>query len=149
MPQLQQTSKTAAAVLPNTAPVVVDEKERRLALLKRVRTLRESILTNRGEVKGKKPNKDYVWVNTRADRRTYFEGLGYQVCRDPDIQTRWKKEDGTHQRGDLILYECDRELREAIRLDAEMRSLEAIEGPQQSFEAFAERSAVPLHHPKV
>ncbi len=115
-------------------------------LLKKVRILRSD--ASRGlEVKGSDPNKSYTWVNVHPSRRVFFEGQGFTVCRDPKVVTSWRREDGTHIRGDLILYECDKEWKEALTAFDDLSAIEAMEGSQETFLAFAEQNKVPAQIP--
>jgi hypothetical protein len=104
-------------------------------------------MINKGEVKDGNPNKVYIWVNQKEDRRTFFEGLGYQLCTDPNVKTRWRKEDGTHRRGDLILYEIDRELHEIMQLDSQIRAVEQMASSKDSFLEFATGANVRVFQP--
>lgn len=115
--------------------------ERKKALLAKVKVARERLLFA-GEVNNPNPNKVYIWVNTSSDRQVTFQGMGYTICKDPNITTRWRQEDGTHRRGDLILYEIDRDLDEAIKLDGEMRAVENQDA-EQLFLDFARQNRVP------
>lgn len=123
------------------------EMERKKALLAKVKTIRERLAANRGMVDGMKPNKVYVWVNINDNRQIHFQGLGYEVCRDQEVKSHWKQEDGTHKRGDLILYECDKDLHEAIEYDSQIRAVESIEGAKQEFKETAARAGVPTFIP--
>lgn len=113
--------------------------ERRKELLAKVRQIRAHALTDRGKVLNGKPDKAYIWSNIAEHTLVEFQGLGYQICKDPDVKTAWKKEDGTHVRGDLILMEVDRDLYDAIKADDELRALEAIEAPKNAFAATVAR----------
>lgn len=112
-----------------------------MELLSKVRVIRDK-LHFRGAIGGGNSNKVYVWVATDNVTRTTFEGLGYVVCKDPNVTSRWVRQDGTHQRGDLILYEVDKDLYEAIKLEAEMRALEATEA-EDLFISFAQQNRIP------
>lgn len=123
------------------------EMARKRELLARVRVTRESMLRTFAEVQGKKPDRDYIWVNVNEHRRTTFEGMGYTVCKDPDIKSQWKREDGTHVRGDLILYHVPKELREAWHTEGQLRAIEDQEGAPAVFEDYAARAGVPTYRP--
>jgi hypothetical protein len=123
------------------------EMKRKQALLAKVRTLREKLHTNIGDVEGKDPAKHYVWVNINDNRQITFQSLGYEVCRDPNIKSPWKKSDGTYVRGDLILYQIDKDLHEALELDSQLRALESVDGASEGFKAVAEREGVPVYEP--
>ncbi len=128
------------------------ELRRKRELLAKIKVIRERINNNRGMVTGD-PAKTYIWVNRDEHRRNYFEGLGYVMCREKDItkpvvKSAWMREDGTHVRGDLILYEIDKDVAEALHMEEAMRALEAIEGPPVEFANFAERHGVPVYEPK-
>ena len=113
-------------------------------LLKRVKILRERAATSQGEVRNGKLDKVYVWVHKSDQRLVYFEGFGYQICRDPSVQTNWRKEDGTHVWGDAILLEIDKDFHEALKLESQARSVEALEGTRESFIAFAQTNGIPV-----
>lgn len=103
------------------------KKARLEVLLRQVRLRREHALTNRGRISNGKPNKDYVWVNINEHRQIEFRSQGYELCRDPDVKSDWQTQEGHHQRGDLVLYEIDKELREAMKIDQEIRAYESVE----------------------
>lgn len=135
-------------------PPVVDKtnEERKADLeakLRKVRLLREKLVLTRGEVKGGDPAKQYCWVNLHESRRTYYEGMGWVLCKDPKVQSQWKREDGTHQRGDLILYEISRDMKEVIDLDGELRAVEALQSSKDEFLGFAATNRVPAQLQEV
>ena len=143
-PSIAQRLAAAVAPPPQSDPLPHEiEMKRRIDLLKRVRVLKDKA-RNRLEVQGGDSSKIYVWVHNSEVRRQYFESLDYKVCRDPNVNTRWKREDGTHTCGDLILFEIDKELHEASELESLYRAMEAIEGSQSEFLAFAERNRIPV-----
>lgn len=134
------------------------ELQRKRALLAKVRTMREGWITNKGKIDSKDPKKEYVWVNMHEERRSWYEGMEYIVVKskvettaDGKIKvlagpvTQWVRADGTHRRGDLILYEIDRELKEALEIDGDLRAVEQMESAKEGFKAFAERENVPYH----
>jgi hypothetical protein len=120
------------------------ELARKAQLLQQVRESRVSLLANMGEVRGRDPEKHYGWVNVHESRVTYYQGMGYVVCRDPKIQTQWVQADGSHRRGDLLLMECPRDLKEAWNYDAELRAIEDVENATHTFKTFAGRNGVPV-----
>ena len=150
MPEL--TSKGVVTPKVAAAPPQVEERpeeieqRRKMELLKRVRINREALRQQRW-VKGD-PSKNYIWVNIDPVRQTYYQTLEYVLCKDPAVQTAWKQPDGTHRCGDLILYEISKELSEAYQMDASLQALEAQEGSQESFLAFAAKSSIPVHEHK-
>lgn len=117
------------------------ERQRKLDLLAKVRVSRDR-LRFRGAVEDIDPNKVYVWLSNDENTRTRFEGLGYVLCKSPTIKTAWRKEDNTHRRGDLILYEVDKDLYEAIKLDGELRALEG-QAAEELFLNFADSNRIP------
>ena len=123
------------------------EMQRKKELLARVRERRARLLVNKGRVEGGDPKKVYVWINQRDERRTYFEGLGYTLCKDPHVKTQWGREDGTHHRGDLILYEIDRDTHEALKLDSQIRAVEQMASSRESFREFAAGSGIKTFSP--
>jgi len=124
----------------------ITELKRKKALLEKVRTLREGALFNKGAVEGD-PNKQYCWVNTKEDRRVSYEAAGWVITKDPNVKTRWRQEDGTHKRADLILYEMDKELYEATVAYNSLRGIEAVEGSEDMFLAALDRDKVPVYRP--
>lgn len=125
------------------------ELDRKKALLARVRLLRESAIFQRGSLQSRNPLKEYCWVNIRPDRRVTFEGLGWQLCKDPLVTTSWRQDDNTHVRGDLILYDIDKDLYEAMEAYNVLRGLEASEGVEHSFLSALQREHVPAYKPKL
>lgn len=116
--------------------------ERRQRLLAKVQPFLEKA-RNLRRIEGGKPNKDYVWISTAPQRRQIFEAMGFTACRDPEVKTAWKQEDGNHVCGDAILYEVDTELREAYHFASELRAVQAMEGGQDEFLEFADKHRVP------
>lgn len=123
------------------------ELERKKALLARVRTTREHALANRGTVTGLPSGKHAVWVNINEHRQIEFSAAGYELCKLPEVKSAWKKADGTHQRGDLILYIIDKELHEALKIDDELRALEAIAAPKHALQTAAGRLGGAAYEP--
>lgn len=125
------------------------EKEmlRKQELLKKVRIVRERLAQNRGMVDGMNPSKAYVWVNISDNRQIEYQSTGYELCRDPNIKSKWKQADNTHKRGDAILYEIDKDLHEALDMDAQLRAVEGVEGAREGFKAVAFQNGVPIYEP--
>lgn len=151
---LQQRPRSSAniiadrmAKLPERDPAEV-ELERKVALLQRARVVRENARAMRGSIQGMKPDLVYIWVNIREERQIYFQNLGYELCKDPEVVSKWKRDDGAHRRGDLILYQVPKDLHEALKLDSEIRAIEDMENSKDGFLAFAERLSIPTYHPE-
>lgn len=125
-----------------------EELRRKEALLGKVKLIRERLAQNQGWVEGMKPDKVYVWVHMSDNRQIHFQSMGYELCKDPAVQSKWKRADGTHTRGDVILYECDKDLHEAISMEAELRAVEAVEGAKEGFRSVAARAGVPVFEPR-
>lgn len=125
-----------------------EKRDRMAVLLAQVRMTREHALRNRGRVGNSKANRHYSWVNIDQHRQIEFQSQGYVICKDPDIKTDWRKEDGTHQRGDLILYEIDKELHEALKLDDELRAYEAVAAPKHVLHTQVERAGAAVYEPQ-
>ena len=124
------------------------EMDRKRALLSKVKAIREN-RKNKGAVLAGDPAKEYCWVNTKDDRRISYEAEGWVVVKDPAVRTNWKQEDGTHKRADLILYEIDKELYEAMVAYNQLRGIEAVEQNDDTFLAFLERNNVPGYKPRA
>ena len=142
MPLDVKPSVKTSSVQVSPAQSEAAKKQSLVEKLAKVRVLREKMLMNRGEVKGK-PDKMYCWVNVHESRRQWYEGLGWELCKDPSVHTEFKKEDGTHVRGDLILYQIDKETYELLNLDSELRGIEGIQGSKDEFLSFAESNRIP------
>lgn len=125
------------------------EMDRKRALLQKVKSLRQGTLMQMGALQQGNSNKEYCWVNVRDDRRVSFEATGWNLCKDPAVVTRWKQEDGTHRRADLILYEIDRDLYEATMAYNQLRGIESVEGSEEMFIASLDRDRVPVYKPQV
>lgn len=149
MPIVQQPTSGNNAPLPHEI-----ERQRKIELLKKVKSIREGIMLNRGAVMKGDLSKDYMWVNVRDDRRIFFEQLGFELVKvdpkAPTVVTQWKpKEDGTIVRGDLILYQIDKEMLEAIQIYNESRGLELTENSGEDFETMLGRFGVPSYRPRA
>lgn len=145
----QPAAKTTTLPAPEAPLPHEVELQKKLELLGKVRATRSKMLQNASSIEGKDPALAYAWVNINESRRNYFEALGWQLCSDPKIKTPWRREDGTHRRGDLILYQIPKDLHEAIELEASLRAIEDIETSQEGFKEFAGRSGVPVYDPGI
>lgn len=142
----EQVNKEPKMSVDNQEELLELEQQRKMELLRKVRTLRERAILDRGQISGGKPDKDYIWVCTDERSQAEFQGLDYKVCTDPSVKSKYRQEDGTHRRGDLILYEVDKELREAYHFDSAFRSIEQLEASFKAvtFRQFAEGAGVPV-----
>ncbi len=105
---------------------------RKKELLSKVQAGRQKIdRTQFGAVTAGDPAMHYSWVNQRPESMVIFEGLGYEVCRDPKVETRFKRGDGTHVRGDLILMQVSKEVYEQIQAEDDYRAIEALQDPHE------------------
>ena len=120
------------------------ERKRKEELLSKVRTRLDLGAVNKSKVTEGDPNMSYIWVNKNEDRQITFQGLGYSVCKDPKVMTSFKRPDGTHTRGDLILYEIPKEEREALENLAAVNAIEGLDSPKEMFQNFAEANNVPV-----
>lgn len=121
-------------------------QERMLRLLAKVKVVRERMLFQMGEVRNGTPGFTYIWVTNDNQLRVRFHTMGYeQVTKgtDPDVVTDWKREDGTHLRGDVLLYRIPTDYHDAIKLEAQIRSKEALETTKDTFLGFAAREHIP------
>lgn len=150
-PKINAVVNSIQAKERNQAPLEPHEEElrRKMDLLSRVRVNRERLVSDRGKVLNPKPGKHYVWVNSHVDRQTEYASLGYDLCRDPEIKTRAGQisEDGSHRRGDLVLYEIPTDLHEAMYLDNVIRGIELIEAPKEEFRNELRRSGTSYYDP--
>lgn len=133
-----------------SAPPAGETKEQRLKrLISKARTYRDSSLRNRGAVDGR-PDKVYCWVNKREERQLFYESMGWELVKnDPLVKSQHKKEDGTHQRADLILYQIDRDLFEGMEADRQLAAIESMQSAETSFESAAERAGAPTYKPRL
>jgi hypothetical protein len=137
----------------DTRPAHEIEAERRLELLRKVKIIREGFM-RRGELLKGDPAKEYCWVNVREERQIFYRQLGWAPVKvnpnAPHVVSSWPPNaEGNIVRGDVILYEIDKELAEAHQIYSVARGLELTERPGQDFEAAMERLAVPLFRPKA
>lgn len=121
---------------------------RKKRLLEKVKIIRDAVLLNRGEVRGK-DDMAYMWVNIREERQIYFKSLGWQLCKDPDVWSNFRRDDGTHSRGDLILYEIDKETAEALQLYDVIRGIEMVDGHSENFMTTLAKAGAPVYHPPI
>lgn len=124
----------------------------KMELLQKVRILREGLLLHRGKIDEGDPSKEYCWVNHRDDRQYYFQAAGWVLVTNdtgPNVRTKWRKPDGTHVRGDVILYQIDKEMFEAMQLLSVLEGQDRIAGVKDSFMTTLEKDGVPLYEPRV
>jgi hypothetical protein len=95
-------------------------------------------------VKGKKPDKHYLWVNSKSRSVELYKEMGFRVCKDPDIVV-WQsggldavKPDGSKVIGDVILMEIPRERWEWLVEFREERRREASRAAARAKETFHE-----------
>lgn len=138
-PKPQAASAPAEALLPHET-----EQARKLALLSQVRSTRASMLAQLAQIEGMKPDKAYIWANIHETRVNRFRSMGYEICKDPDVKSQWRKDDYTHVRGDVILMQVPKELHEAWHYDSELRAIEDLDNSQVGFKEFAARNGVPV-----
>jgi hypothetical protein len=118
----------------------------------KIRVFREQNLFNRAAVTGE-ASKQYIWVNRREERRTWYEGMGFAVVKatsPPRVHASVPPgPDGTYLRGDLILYECDKEFYDAMALDNALRGFESINAATDQFINNIAREGVPAFKPPI
>jgi hypothetical protein len=137
----------------NSKEVAEIEYARKRELLRKVRETRSNALQEKGRVRSADPAKQlnpaihYAWVNRNEHRIVFFQALGYKIVNDAAVMTDWKREDGSHAYGDLILMEIDKETHEMMKLDSQLRALEGVEG-ESVFASFAQRAGIPVEVPR-
>lgn len=130
--------ETTPVVVKAPAPLPLSEAEKKTlakqeqdekidALRHRVKTLRERAMFERSAVRNPEPGKVYCWVNVREERQISYQAYEWAICTEPDKTSYWKESEGRHRRADLILYEMDTELYEAIQADNISRGVSAGE----------------------
>lgn len=134
---------------PDSRPPHIIEQEKKASLLARARVVREALLRRNGDLDNQKPDKTYMWVNIREDRQTYFQAMGWTLCTDPEVTSPYKQGDNSHRRADVILYEIDREFKEALDADTILRGIEGIEQAETGFVSQLMQSRVPVYKPKI
>jgi|HubBroStandDraft_1064217.scaffolds.fasta_scaffold00148_7 hypothetical protein len=135
----------------NESPLQLEQK-RKIALLQQVRVLREGLMLSRGKVEAGDPGFEYHWVNTREERQNYYQAMGWELVNndsDPTVKTKWRKPDGTHVRGDVILYRIPKETFEAMALYNVLDGQDRTGAIEDSFFAKLESSGVPGYRPRV
>lgn len=141
-------AETAGASTPANTPVaaIAPEGVTLSELMAKVKVFRQSIQANPGQVKNGKPDKVYVWASVDPRRRVAFESLGYTTCKDKDIITNslWKREDGTHVRGDLILYEISKDRHDVIQFSEQLDAVERVDGAKETFRQLAKAHRIAL-----
>ena len=128
----------------------LEELDRKRALLEKIRATADAVMLNRGAVEHP-PNIAVCWVNVNNERQLWYQGMDWRKVNaaDTDIHTQYQQPDGTHVRGDLILYCRDAEYDEVYHLSRVLKGIEQIEGHKQAFEIEAQKSGVPTFRPKV
>lgn len=118
-------------------------------LLRKARVVRDKLANRGSELTGQNPAKAYRWVNVREDRQTYFQALGWEVCRDPEVKSPFLQADGSHRRADVILYEMSKDFADALDADSALRGIEGIEGHQGAFINTLHAEGVKEYRPAV
>ena len=128
------------------------EKARKIELLQQVRVMREGLKLSQGKVTNGDPAFEYCWVNTRDERQHYFQAMGWQLVTNdngPAVETKWKKTDGTHVRGDVILYQIPKDFFEAMQLLNVLEGQDRAGGIEDAFMAQLQREGVPAYKPRT
>ena len=76
-----------------------------------------------------------------------YERLGYEVVRaasGKNVESKWKRQDGTHKRGDTILMQIDREEAEVLETLAAMNAIDQVSSAKSQFSEFANNSGIPM-----
>lgn len=121
---------------------------------RRVKVYREGSLFKRRSLASPQKDKEYLWINMKEERRIFFEGMGWQVCQNPNVGSNyWKQDKQAHICADLILYEMPKELHQMIEADNIVRGLDLTD-PKAAASAFADAMRqqgvrVPVFEPKV
>lgn len=123
--------------------------EHKKGLLEKVKLLRERNMNRGADLTNCNPAKVYMWVNIKEDRQHFFQAWGYTLVRGDTPTSPYKQPDGTHKRADVILYEIDREMYEAIQADNQLRGIEGIEGHKQAAIGAMNRMGVREYEPRV
>lgn len=121
------------------------EKERKMALLARVRVMKENSRSGvTVPLKDADPAYVYLWAYNHPDRIAQLNNKDYEIVGKNDkVSSAFKKPDGTHVRGDVILLRCKKETAEAFGLLAELDAIEQL-GSKSDFENFAAQRGIPL-----
>ncbi len=123
------------------------EKLKRARLLAKVQVLRETPRTiNDVKVDGS-PEHQYCWVYDHPQMIAEYERLGYDVVRSAngkEVKSKWRRQDGTHKRGDTILMFIGKEDAEALEIFSAMSAIEQVSSAKSQFMNFAEGSQIPI-----
>lgn len=132
-------------------PKGLSEAEKVKILRERVKVLRDGAMFDQGRIKTPNPAKQYCWVNIREERQTFYQALGWEVVRDPDIGTLfWKKDENRHRRADLVLYQIDRELFYAFEAEKILRNLDLTgDAADEAFALEMKKHGARLYKPPV
>jgi hypothetical protein len=115
------------------------QKARFERLVREVRINREAARIGLGNVTGE-PNTQYVWVNRAEQRIISFESMGYVIVgKDDPVTSKFRREDGTHVRGDLILMKLPKDLHEMYKWDSEKQAVSSQQQPKDEFKDWARR----------
>lgn len=162
-PQPQVKSEPSKSAFPKLELTAEDHQamegmtdlQKKVYIIRRTaRVYREGTLFNRRKLKNPDPNKQYCWVNIKEERRIFFEGSGWEPCRNPDVgSSYWKPDFKEHRCADLVLYEMPLELYEMIKADQLDRGLSITDSKvAEGALADAVRNLgvqVPIFQPKV
>ena len=123
------------------------EKVKRARLLAKVKVLRETPRTiNDVKVEGS-PDNAYCWVYDHPQMISEYERLGYDVVRAANgktVQSKWRRPDGTHKRGDTILMVISKEDAEALEVFSAVSAIEQVSSAKSQFTDFAQGSSIPI-----
>jgi hypothetical protein len=146
-----QTQSNKPAAPPNELPLTLSREERIAILRERVKVLRDGATFDRGRVSKPDPDIQYMWVNAREERQIYFQALGWEICRDSGVGTKyWKPDENQHRRADLILYMMPKELFYAHEAYKMLRGLDLTgEAADAAFASEIGREGVKMFKPVV
>lgn len=134
-----QVDPAAESLVDNTAA-------RKRALLEKVRVLSENLVNQMGQVLNGDPDYVYIWVPNYPDTITRYQNMQAEIVGAKDsVKTNFRRSDGTHVRGDVILMRMPKELAEAWNAHRDLKALEAIPGNKQSLMDWAGQQGIPAH----
>lgn len=116
-----------------------DRAAKAQAMARLVRQLHAENSSKKNEILNGDPAYRYCWVYNSDQTINQRLGLGWTVVDGADpAKTAWKKDDGTHKRGDAILMRASRDLIEAQEWVEAQKAREAVEDHNAGVEGLEE-----------
>jgi hypothetical protein len=146
-------AKAASLKNPAAAEAVAAAEQKAQATLEEkmaaVRARMHRLRLNWSQLDNRDPAKGYQWERNTNDSIAAARSRGWELVKtgsNAEVETPFRREDGTHVYGDLILMQIPRDEQEILELLPDVEAVERIHGRNQYQQllAFSQENRVPM-----